>query len=796
MIEEGLQILLKCKNDLEVETIVENMSPSAKKEFPKTAALIDSPFSGLQLRLMLLAEVAQSAKNNNVDLVISTELLSYAKLLLEQAVAFVISPALTINPEKDIISACIQLGFGRQSDNVTMYATRELGLEARQILLSFCDMNPLADIFRDLCLIMSVEGAPFWCKIGCVKVIQRCIKQRGALTAFLCALLGEEGCLKSPKICEIKNLVGLAGPLDGSEKFEEIKKILETPDRLQKNIALFLSIVVSQQKIYQMITFDENEAELSMRRIKVVLQHLPENTDIIGLQELHKFVKSQTKIIYQYALALSNNVIETSNKQLLQDAVSVLSVMTSSEILSLLLYRADFSFDFDLTRINPKPFSASVEIPIMAELVLKTSRECRLNILVDLIKFSFRSKDTELREAFCLLLSTFLESEPEFIIELMNNEDNIPQILTVCELIFPHADDSDSRQFLLSIVALLLSDLVGYSLSTKKLVRERMAPLITQLIHSEENPEVMRTAKDILTKVLTFGNTQNKEANEDEKKKEDEAKKKAGRRMPSNDKRMTLQTWSEYLDSREIPLRSGAIRELTAALRQNRLTEQQSDKLEKNCMAIVKMQTEPFLFLSAVQALTVFALKRREIFDNLVEFLKNQASQNPALAVQVGEVLSRACKELGDMAPCYASTLIPVLLSLAANKKLDDMVVSSAISAAADLLPLCKFLIQDIEHEIGAAIVGFLSPSNEEGVRCAACLLAKQIFAVIGASFSTLVGGIVLDVYRALKKVVNDPLSSKWLYNDAALALESVDDAVKDYLTPSKKMEKKIQILD
>ncbi len=297
-----------------------------------------------------------------------------------------------------------------------MYATRELGLDARQILLSFCDMNPLADIFRDLCLIMSVEGAPFWCKIGCVKVIQRCMKQRGALTAFLCALLGEEGCLKSPKICEIKNLVGLAGPLDGSEKFEEIKKILETPDRLQKNIALFLSIVVSQQKIYQMITFDQNEAELSMRRIKVVLQHLPENTDIIGLQELHKFVKSQTKIIYQYALALSNNVIETSNKQILQDAVSVLSVMTSSEILSLLLYRADFSFDFDLTRINPKPFSASVEIPIMAELVLKTSRECRLNILVDLIKFSFRSKDTELREGFCLLLSTFLESEPEFII--------------------------------------------------------------------------------------------------------------------------------------------------------------------------------------------------------------------------------------------------------------------------------------------------------------------------------------------------------------------------------------------
>ena len=274
----------------------------------------------------------------------------------------------------------------------------------------------------------------------------------------------------------------------------------------------------------------------------------------------------------------------------------------------------------------------------------------------------------------------------------MNSEDNIPQILTVCELIFPHADDSDSRQFLLSIVALLLSDLVGYSLATKKLVRERMAPLITQLIHSEENAEVMRTAKDILTKVLTFG-----QANEEKNKEEEEKKARRTRNSPSSDKRMTLETWSEYLDSREIPLRSGAIRELTTALRENRLTEQQSDKLEQNCMAILKMQTEPFLFLSAVQALSVFALKRREIFDNLVEFLQNQASKDPALAVQIGEVLSRSCKELGDMAPCYASTLIPVLLSLAANKKLDDMVVSSAISAAADLLPLCKFLIQDIQ---------------------------------------------------------------------------------------------------
>ena len=74
--------------------------------------------------------------------------------------------------------------------------------------------------------------------------------------------------------------------------------------------------------------------------------------------------------------------------------------------------------------------------------------------------------------------------------------------------------------------------------------------------------------------------------------------------------------------------------------------------------------------------------------------------------------------------------------------------------------------------------------------------MAKQIFTAIGPRFSTLTDGIVLEVYRALKKIVKDPLTSKWLYNSAALALESVDQAVKDYLTPSQKMEKKIQVLD
>ena len=86
---EALEILLKSKNDLEVETIAANLTAPVLEAFPKTAKLIDSPYSGLQIRLTLLAEISQSASGN---LIVSTEMLAYSKLLLEQAVVFAISP--------------------------------------------------------------------------------------------------------------------------------------------------------------------------------------------------------------------------------------------------------------------------------------------------------------------------------------------------------------------------------------------------------------------------------------------------------------------------------------------------------------------------------------------------------------------------------------------------------------------------------------------------------------------------------------------------------------------------------
>jgi len=50
----------------------------------------------------------------------------------------------------DIITGCIQLGFGRMNDN-SMFSTKEIGLKARSILLDFIDSKYLfSSLFSDL----------------------------------------------------------------------------------------------------------------------------------------------------------------------------------------------------------------------------------------------------------------------------------------------------------------------------------------------------------------------------------------------------------------------------------------------------------------------------------------------------------------------------------------------------------------------------------------------------------------------------------------------------------------------
>ena len=101
-----------------------------------------------------------------------------------------------------------------------------------------------------------------------------------------------------------------------------------------------------------------------------------------------------------------------------------------------------------------------------------------------------------------------------------------------------------------------------------------------------------------------------------------------------------------------------------------------------------------------------------------------------------------------------------------------------------------------MKHEVGSAISGFLHPANENIVRLAACSLARQIFLNIGSRISQLTDEIMRDLYRTMKTIAYDHLQNDDLREKAALAIESIDDAVRELFKPNKKMEKKITVLN
>ena len=90
---------------------------------------------------------------------------------------------------------------------------------------------------------------------------------------------------------------------------------------------------------------------------------------------------------------------------------------------------------------------------------------------------------------------------------------------------------------------------------------------------------------------------------------------------------------------------------------------------------------------------------------DLVELFATKQKTHPRLTLQVGEILTRVCEKMGDMAPHYSSLIIPVLLSTARNcekTKIDPLLIASSLSAAAELLPLLGFYLHDIQVYAGA----------------------------------------------------------------------------------------------
>lgn len=125
-------------------------------------------------------------------------------------------------------------------------------------------------------------------------------------------------------------------------------------------------------------------------------------------------------------------------------------------------------------------------------------------------------------------------------------------------------DSPDSIQLALAIVALLFSELSELSLTSKEMIRGRLSEPIKSI---EKNPNfkeeklLLRTTKDLYKVVMTLGTLNNSEKDDSVKETSDVETRDDVPKILTE--KMKVSDWFELLSDNSIPLRSGALRELT-----------------------------------------------------------------------------------------------------------------------------------------------------------------------------------------------------------------------------------------
>ncbi|XP_075751697.1 transport and Golgi organization protein 6 homolog isoform X2 [Rhipicephalus microplus] len=251
------------------------------------------------------------------------------------------------------------------------------------------------------------------------------------------------------------------------------------------------------------------------------------------------------------------------------------------------------------------------------------------------------------------------------------------------------------------------------------------------------------------------------------------------------------QLWCELHDG-VTPIRGHAFIQLRRRLLENSAELwQQRDKLLEACHAGIQDE-DSYVYLSAIQALSV--LVERDL-DHLLPWLAEQLSLEQ-LSVEarlnLGEVLLRVTKNIGDIAPKYRNLLLNSFLSAA--KHSDQVIRCSAVSNLGELCGKLGYSFVPITQEILNCLRGLTR--DPDAMVCHASVLALgRIIEGMGQKIFQVMPDEVKDIYRDLKHLYSTTSDSVTKLQ-AQLAIENLNAATQKFLCSQPRMEKRIQILD
>ncbi|XP_035275672.1 transport and Golgi organization protein 6 homolog isoform X1 [Anguilla anguilla] len=249
----------------------------------------------------------------------------------------------------------------------------------------------------------------------------------------------------------------------------------------------------------------------------------------------------------------------------------------------------------------------------------------------------------------------------------------------------------------------------------------------------------------------------------------------------------------------DVPTRAVALRSLTRALQERRPEALQAQDRVLTLFLENLNHEDSFVYLSAIQGLAVLADSSPEtVLQRLLEEFQGGATgPSPGgrlleTRLKAGEVLMRASRALGDLAPHHGRPLIGVFLR--GVRDVDPTIRASSLSNLGELCQRLNFSLGPLTQELNSCLTALVKTEREVEVRRAAVHVIALLLRGLSDKTTQVLGDVLLDLYRALKWVVRMDRDDVTVLH-AQLALEELDDVMKKFLFPAQKLEKKIVVL-
>lgn len=171
---------------------------------------------------------------------------------------------------------------------------------------------------------------------------------------------------------------------------------------------------------------------------------------------------------------------------------------------------------------------------------------------------------------------------------------------------------------------------------------------------------------------------------------------------------------------------------------------------------------------------------------------KNMEDKSVEIRLKIGEALVRVTRELGEITPKYKNLLLNTLCS-AANDP-EPLVRSSSISNLGEVCKNLKFSLGGIAGEV-LQHLEMSSRDQDITVRRAAVMAVALILQGLGRDAFRVLDANLKDLYRGLKTLARIETDEVTLTH-ASIAMEEIDNIIKEFLAPTEVLEKKIYVLD